>query len=231
MVKTRRSAEIQLEHELFTLRLNRSDNMGIRDSVPSVMLTLGKDQEAYDFIKWYETDGSESDYDWGDMDLPFLSVRDADVFEDVDFCSEYSSLAFTSAITLLKIKFLLDLQDLQNSKLLRSRLPTEILADIQARIPRSSLTNTRDILGRDSHLDMITALEAQIRDLHATVRGNNVHFWPALLSPGQHLTAKIQYTSRGSKSEASAALQDCYDAWVATPGALDYIRRYRPGTD
>ncbi|KAL9004492.1 MAG: hypothetical protein Q9188_002694 [Gyalolechia gomerana] len=44
-------------------RLCRSDNMGMRDLLPALYLRLGRDQEAYDFVKWCETKGSESDYD------------------------------------------------------------------------------------------------------------------------------------------------------------------------
>lgn len=41
----------------------------------------------YDFIKWYQTQRQDSHYDWGDIELPFLSVKDADVFEPVAFRS------------------------------------------------------------------------------------------------------------------------------------------------
>ena len=34
------------------LRLCRSDNMGMRDLLPAILLRLNRDQECYDFIKW-----------------------------------------------------------------------------------------------------------------------------------------------------------------------------------
>lgn len=95
------------------LRLCRGDNLGVRDLVPSLLLRLGRDQECYDFVKWWNTKGQEGDYDWGDMDLPYLDVKDADVFESPDYlCKEFGSLAHTVAATLVKIKIMLDMEDL-----------------------------------------------------------------------------------------------------------------------
>lgn len=47
-------------------------------------MRAGKDQEAYEFDKWYETACQDSHYDWGDMSLPFLNLHDEDVFEDIN---------------------------------------------------------------------------------------------------------------------------------------------------
>lgn len=44
-----------LEHMQDMLRLCRSDNMGLRDIVPTMMLRLDLDQECYDFVKWRAT--------------------------------------------------------------------------------------------------------------------------------------------------------------------------------
>lgn len=46
------AVEARLDHLMDMLRLCRSDNMGTRSLVPSLMLRLNKDQECYDFIKW-----------------------------------------------------------------------------------------------------------------------------------------------------------------------------------
>ena len=64
-IKTRAAVEAQFYHvmDCLSLRLCRSDNMGVRDMVPHLMLRLDKDQEAYDFVKWYATTGQDGDYD------------------------------------------------------------------------------------------------------------------------------------------------------------------------
>ena len=46
------------------LRLCRSDDIGVRDLVPALFLRLKRDQECYDYVKWYNTSGQDSHYDW-----------------------------------------------------------------------------------------------------------------------------------------------------------------------
>lgn len=43
--------------------LNRSGGMGFRHRVALFFLSLGRDQDCYDFVKWYQPMGKESDYD------------------------------------------------------------------------------------------------------------------------------------------------------------------------
>lgn len=112
-VNTFDSVEAAYDNLKNMLRLCRSDNLGVRNLVPSLLLRLGRDQECYDFVKWWETQGSANDYDWGNMDLPYLDVKDADIFEAPDYLfKEFGSLAHTVAATLVKVKVMLDLEDL-----------------------------------------------------------------------------------------------------------------------
>eukprot|EP01034_Spumella_vulgaris_P041734 gene41734-51718_t len=55
--------------------------MGMRDLVPGMMLRIGQEQEAYDFIKWWLT--YPDNYDWGNMSLPYLNIKNADITESV----------------------------------------------------------------------------------------------------------------------------------------------------
>ena len=82
-VYTRESLEAQLHHLQDMMRLCRGDNMGLRHYVPVLLLRLDRDQECYDFAKWYETVGRRGDYDWGNMDLGFLDLKGEDAFEEV----------------------------------------------------------------------------------------------------------------------------------------------------
>ena len=148
-IKTFNAIQSALDHLRDMLRLCRSDNMGVRDLVPALFLRLGRDQESYDFVKWYATAGQASDYDWGDMSLPFLNVANADVFEPVDYmCGKYLNLSHTVAVTLLKIKVLLDLKDLQNSTQLDKIIPQEVVDNIK----RPSTDHHH--LGRQRHHDL-----------------------------------------------------------------------------
>lgn len=64
----------------------------------------------------------------------------------------------------------------------------------------------------------------QFKDLYAAVKSSNKHFWPALLNPGKHLTARPEAYSHGSLAQMQLVLQYSYDAWTETPGAVDVIR-------
>ncbi|CVL03895.1 uncharacterized protein FPRN_11972 [Fusarium proliferatum] len=80
--RTGEAVEIAFRESLEMLRLCRGDNLSVRSQVPGLYLRLGRDQEAYDFIKWYAMKGG-SNYDWRDMSLPFLDLQGEDAFEAV----------------------------------------------------------------------------------------------------------------------------------------------------
>lgn len=135
-IKTSDAVKSAAEHVRDILRLCRSDNMGVRDILPSIYLRLGRDQDAYDFIKSSETTGFSSDYDFGDLNLPYLNIVDADVFESPHYLyGEFPTLAALVCVTLLKIRLLLDLVALMNAGCLARRLPQELLDRIKTFIP------------------------------------------------------------------------------------------------
>lgn len=221
---TRQAVETALDHMLDMLRLCRSDNMGLRDIVPALFLRLTRDQECYDFCKWWETTGSEGNYDFGDTSLPYLDIKNADVFEPVDpFIGRYSSLSQTIAITLLKIRLLIDLQTLERAKKQAGPyVPQEILDTIRKHAVSSVIAGNWEILDRDQ-TPHINVLEAQVIQLFETVNNANKHFWPAMLEPGDNLTARPQYYSPGDRREMQLKLQYWFNAWVETPGAIGVI--------
>ena len=124
VVKTHEAVKSAAEHIRDMLRLCRSDNMGVRDLLPALYLRLGRDQDSYDFVKWWATCDPDGHYDWGNMDLPYLNIKDADVFESPDYlCGKFPDLSHLVCVTLLKIKLILDLKALRNSAFLATRLP------------------------------------------------------------------------------------------------------------
>lgn len=53
-VNLKELVQIQLDNVMdILLRMNQSDNMGVQDLVPGLMLRLDEDQEVYDPMKWY----------------------------------------------------------------------------------------------------------------------------------------------------------------------------------
>ena len=232
-IKTYAAVKAAHEHLMEMLRLCRGDNMGVRDIVPALFLRLGNDQGCYDFCVWYATTGQSGDYDWGDMDLGFLDVKDANVFEAVpkNLASKYCDLSHAVAITLLKIKVLMDVRSLRDSSIIGEKVPQEIIDDIRTQLVTGTViarhVNVTDV---DNQKSVIQTLEGQIKDLYTTIEARNVHFWPALLSPGSNLIARPQAYSHGSKSEMQLVLKYNYEAWSETPGAIDMIRDLKQGS-
>ncbi|CAG8947970.1 unnamed protein product [Penicillium salamii] len=223
------SVEARLDHFMDMLRLCRGDNMGVRDIVPGLMLRLNKDQECYDFIKWWQVVNEDSRYDWGDTDLPYLDVKNADVFEPVKaFCGSFPDLSHLTCLCLLKIKLLFEVMRLQQSTAsLGPVFPREILDLIQPSVPRSPVVcASHDIMSGDSDVreTMIDKLKAQINTIFSAVEKANEHFWPALIDPDLDLTESPQFYSRGSVEEMFLVLRYNHDAWLETPGAIDFIK-------
>eukprot|EP01034_Spumella_vulgaris_P036104 gene36104-44526_t len=141
------SLHAAVAHMLDQLRLCRGDNMGLRDVIPGIMMRIGQEQQCYDFIKWWLT-GAGSDYDWGDMDLPYLSVKNADLFEPVlsQFHDKYGpSVQYVAAMTLIKFRVLIQNMTSQVTELLdagdryNKRLwPALIYPDPILQAPRAS---------------------------------------------------------------------------------------------
>lgn len=225
-IKTYAAVEAALNHLLDMLRLCRGDNMGVRDIVPAVFLRLGRDQECYDFMKWYATTGERMDYDWGDMEEPYLDLKDENAFEAPGpFVDKYAALSPTVSLTLLKIRLLFDCQALKNAALVGEKVPQEVLDNICSQMVGNIVSQRPDIVEGKNLDPLIEDLQSQVSDVYDAVQNANKYFWPALVQPGANLTAPLAAYSRGSEEEMQLILQYLYNSWTETPGAIDYIRK------
>jgi hypothetical protein len=223
-IKTYAAVEAALNHLLDMLRLCRGDTMGVRDIVPALFLRLGRDQECYDFMKWWATTGQRGDYDWGDMEEPYLDLKDENVFEAPGlFVHKYAALSHAVSLSLLKIRILFDCQALKNAALVREKVPQEVLDNICSQMVGNVVTQRRDIMeGKD--LDpLIEDLQSQVSNMYHAVKKANKYFWPALVQPGANLTAPLTAYRRGSETEMQLILQYLYNSWTETPGSINYI--------
>ena len=122
------TVEEALGHLLDVLRLSSVDDMGVRDTAPGLYIRLNKDQVAYDFMKWYALNNQEH---WRDDTLPYLNIKNADVFEDpldIWVVGLSHSSAHVAAVLLIKVRLLLDLQAAQNARrALQGSIPAEII--------------------------------------------------------------------------------------------------------
>ena len=218
-----------LDHLLDMLRLCRSDNLGVRDMVPNLYLRLNQDQKCYDFIKWYATDGEANNYNWGDMNLPFLNLENEDVMESIDlFMDKWSPVSRGIPITLIKLRMLLDLRDVRASSALHGigRLNFDTIQHIKGSLDfRSSIWSARPGLLSGEGLDgRIKSLEEQTNDLFGAVRRENKWAWEAILRPSRYAHMSPGAYSRGSIEETVILLLNNGKSWAETDGALGWIK-------
>lgn len=229
-IPTLDSAQSCLDHLLDMRRLCRSDDLGVRDTVPGLFLRLRRDQEAYDFMKWYATEGMSPTYDRGDMSLPFLNLSNEDVMEPVDdlFPSTYSS-SHATGVLLLKLRMLLDLKDLAASTTLfqTDRINFDVAKQICDTVTtRSSIwTARKEFLALENISDHITLLEGQVMKLFDSIHKGNQHFWHGLLNHERWMDYRPEYTTSGSTEEMAVLVQHNARSWVETEGAMDWLRK------
>ncbi|EGX93697.1 Zinc finger domain-containing protein, MYND-type [Cordyceps militaris CM01] len=215
-----------LKHLRDMLRLCRGDNMGVRNMVPAMMLRLDRDQECYDFAKWWATCDPDGRYDWGDMSLPYLSTRNADVFERPDFFSSYPSINGVSAILLLKLKLLVDIRNIRVARKIFAQrsTPLDICRLIERELIRSPLSKRFLEDSSQTLIQLECKLIRHARELGATLIKANEHYVPALLEPDGALSHTPAAYSPGSWEEMALSLRYCYAAWWETAGVLELLR-------
>ncbi|EXK24032.1 hypothetical protein FOMG_19223 [Fusarium oxysporum f. sp. melonis 26406] len=223
-VRTGEAVEVALKHSLDLLRLCRGDNLRVRSQVPALYLRLGRDQDAYDFIKWYAVRG-DSHYDWRDMNLPFLDMHGEDAFEAVDEKPHHIELSFFVALTLIKIRLMKDLESLQGflqsnpnatGEARYDHLQEEAMSDILLRRP--------DIVAQDNYEETIAELRRQALQLYRIVKEKNPHFWPGIMNPNLYAHSVPTIYTFGSREEAVLVFRNSWYSWSETEVAIQFIR-------
>ena len=215
------------DHLKDMLRLCRSDNLGVRQLVPALMLQLDQDQECYDFIKWYQTEAQRSDYDFGDLESPFLNTKGADPFEPTGFMDQgkFGDAHHCAALILLKIKILIDVINIRLArKVSINRLPVELSEMCELATTRSPLSAS---LTKKNSIELVAIeglLVGQIRYLGSYLREENDHVITGLLHPDTWLTDIPETMSAGSTDEMQILLQHSFPAWWETAGAFELLR-------
>ncbi|GAD94376.1 hypothetical protein THITE_2124766 [Paecilomyces variotii No. 5] len=219
-----------LEHLRDMLRLCRSDNMGLRQLVPAIMLRLDLDQECYDFVEWWATCDPDGNYDWGDMTLPYLNISGADVFEHPGFLfGGHPELNNIITVLSLKLKLLVDIRNLKITRkiLTRRHLPSELWEPIKLAVVRSPLSAKLQKGPTVSLLMTEMTLLKQIRLLGAALVKANHGFMFSLFKPDEALSAEPETYQRGSWDEMALAMQYSYATWWEMEGVLDILNDAR----
>ncbi|KAK2025596.1 MYND finger [Colletotrichum zoysiae] len=223
--------EMALGHQLDMLRLCRGDNMGIRSYPPHLMIRLGRDQEAYDFVKWWAVTAEDSHHDWGDMELPHMNLKGEDAFEGVGkFAKRFGSLSHKMAVTLIKVRLYLDLRDLRNvDRAFRDVLPQEVTGRIKRHAVRTDVVGARrDLIEKTNDAAptgrLLKALKKQITTMVRNVKESNSHMWPGMFNPRTLLPELPDAFTMGSLEETSLTWSECSRGWKETPGSLAVVK-------
>jgi hypothetical protein len=226
-VRNVESVRAQLDHLQENLRLCRSDNLGSRDLIPSLMVRLNQDQECYDFMKWWATSANDNHYDWSNMSLPYLDIKHANPLEKVDcFVKGSIDIAHLVTLTLVKIKlyFILYASYGAQAKLGMSDKQRAIV-DEMMQLRNSSIARHPNVANLTS-LEVATQLDnlkAQIRTLYDAVNSMNPFVWPEFIDPDESLNSAPSMYSPGSKEEMQAVTMWTWQSWNETFGALEFI--------
>lgn len=224
-VRNVESVQAQLDTVMENLRLCRDGKIGSRDVAPGLMIRLDKDQESYDFLKWWATSAKNPQYDWNDITLPFLDIKDANPLEPVwPFLNNTNELSHVVVVTLIKIKLYFILltkhgaNEASTDKLRKAA--DEMMALKNSTIARNPNVAVLSPYGTSLELDNI---KGQIRQLYDAVHNANPHFWAELIDPDEKLSAAPAVYSSGSKEEMQTTIMWTWQAWNETFGALEII--------
>jgi hypothetical protein len=219
-VNNRLGIQQGLSHVLEMTKSAKTVMVGTADLAPVCFLRLGRDQEAYDFMKWWITTPETI---MGPPRKPYTAVRGEDILESTTiFKGNCPSLAFMAALTLLKLRLLMDLQSLQRSrKEMPAHLPQELLDEVRKSMVSSAIN--KSVIEREDHADDIKILTEDVKTLYQAVKASSANFWPGVLHPEGGLVAESERWFHGKRPEMQIALQYTYNAWTETPGAIDAI--------
>jgi hypothetical protein len=175
------------------LQLNHADHQSVSDLVAPLYIRLGRDQEAYDFLKY-----------WGlhfrgllQPEQPFLGVKNADPYEGVELWanSESMPLAQAAIVMLIKIRLMTGLQSVKRMKewkaskgenvaAMSGREVLDWLHDDLRPFCGDIFERDPDVLGNDALLDEKHSMVAeQIGTLFKAIGDYNPLYWASMLGP------------------------------------------------
>jgi len=225
---TKAAVEKALLWTLALMKLSPKDPSGLRCITPFLYIRTGRDQECYDYCKWWVTEGTHKEHAWDSEDLPLTGedpLESAEVFERIrDYGADpprRTDLSFLLAVLLLKIRMLSDVKFLRNHK----------GDDVAFKGDNFAFWSISSIVFEDiwydregeQYLPLIKELENQVRRLFRAVGRANKYFWHGFIEQRTHLVATPLSHGLGDEAEMQIKLQECYNAWMETRGADGYI--------
>lgn len=227
-IKTYTAVEKALNHSVDVLRHRRINHMDLQYMVPDLFLRLGKNQECYDFVKWYAT-ASREDTDDEESD------DDEDIIDQSERYIE-NTMGLNKNLQRKKTDYWRDMDqpylDITNANVLElyEKLPEEMVDKIRKELVSSNFVTNEVIMSTGNENTLIKNLESQLEQLYAAVKVSNKYLWPGLLKPEAYIATPvntnliyIDKSSYESEQRAISTIKMCHHVWAETPGAIEMI--------
>ncbi|KAI1643522.1 uncharacterized protein F4817DRAFT_368360 [Daldinia loculata] len=187
----------------------------------------GRDQDAYDFTKWYILPYQEG-FEWSNFSGQFLSYDDEDVLESANiFLDNPILLSNLIGITQLKLRLLLDIRMLEReAKKHGSPASYETKMEwVRKNAVSDILYRRRDIVERDDWSGIKKSLSAQLAQLYERVKKRNSHYWLFLKDAEKFITdIPVDEFEPGSTEEVAVLYTLTWRSWFECPPALTAMR-------
>ena len=232
-----------LSHFMELLRLIHSDNMGIRYKVPFILITLNRDEDAYNFIKWWLTIDPNGTYDWGDVPKntkqgDWLYLTNESIFENFgDYISRYTALSFVASLVLIKIRLVIKLKRSlmmkdkinlylsQCDELFCNKEHSNMIGDIIVGNYVCTYPSHLKLSNVENMKKVINEQELHVNTLLSEMVQMNKMFVQSLVNPRPMRQQNYpQYSSQGSPEEAFIVMNDCCRLFARTPGAIKRLQ-------
>ncbi|KAJ3104688.1 hypothetical protein HDU97_008964 [Phlyctochytrium planicorne] len=217
------SFELALKGCMDCLRLCRSDNLGMRMLIPELFLRLEKFQECYDFSI------DRSDYDFGDLKLPFMNIKNANVFENFDW-GKSTILNHLSAAAFIKLRLIECVREMSTvEQYLTEKFPFSVDRTKAIQLLTSKNQPMAPLL---QHLpkrptqDVIDDLSNQVIAIFKSAHKHNKHYWKMLTEYKKHdIPEPPESYVIGETSEALTAIYGMKQPWATNPQTLAEIKK------
>ena len=204
-----------LHHQLDMLRLCVSDNLGIRDEVPPVLLALNRDDDCCKFIRWWILALDERDI--GELEPWVTNVKtDLDRYGDPTEGKENSHVDLSHLVALLVVKMRLVAAYETHEKVIHNILPFDDLV--------------RENVVKISVCDDIDKQKALRNKYLQMIHKHNKHMLPGFVDPhSMNDMKRPNYYCSGDISEALMYLDPYCRHILRIPGSQKVIEDFLKG--
>ncbi|CAG8183176.1 unnamed protein product [Penicillium salamii] len=197
-----------------------------REIIPAVMIRLDKDQECYDFLKWWATHGNVyGEQSYHDSE-PFLNIKDANPLEPVEpFLRNMEELPHIVCLTLIKIRLYIIMMNKVGPALANASPKDREIVDGMLVLNKSSIATNPNIASLEglALADASMTVMCQIQTLYDAVNDYNPLIWPELLDPDETVGNAPMGKGLSQREQANAVQLWTWLAWAETYGATQFL--------